>query len=99
VGVLQEYERSLEVDPENTDTLFSRALDYAAAGEPRKAIADYSRLIELKPDEYLYYSYRGDLYAGLGESEAALADYREALERADNTITRRALKRQIDSLK
>ncbi|MFH6771739.1 tetratricopeptide repeat protein [Gaetbulibacter aestuarii] len=73
------YSQALELEPENLDALFYRALAKTEQGDISGAIVDYSKIILIKPDPDTYFN-RGNLRYSLKEFEGAKEDYQKAYE-------------------
>lgn len=77
---LADYNRSLELRPDDPDTLCNQGTTYGELGRYDKALADYNRALELRPDNPDTLCNRGTIYYKLGMYNEALADYKRALE-------------------
>jgi Tfp pilus assembly protein PilF len=77
---LADYNRALELRPDDPDTLCNQGTTYGELGRYDKALADYNRALELKPDNPDTLCNRGTIYYKLGMYNEALADYNRALE-------------------
>jgi tetratricopeptide (TPR) repeat protein len=85
---LADYNRSLELRPDNPAILNNRGRTYDELGRYDEALADYNRSLELKPDDPVTLNNRGITYHKLKRYDEALADYNRSLElRPDNPIT------------
>ena len=75
------FTNALELEPQNAETYFNRALAYTYQGEVEKGIADMSDAIKYAPekDKGGYYTGRGLLYQNKGKNTEAVADYKKAL--------------------
>lgn len=76
----REFDKAIELNPDNADAYFNRGDAYGEIGEYEKAIADYSKAIELKPSDASAYFNRGDAYGEIGEYGKAIVDYSKAIE-------------------
>ncbi len=63
----------------NPDDLFIKALETAAQGNHKEAIAIYEQVLEMKPDSALAYLGRGTAYLELGENKKAATDIGESI--------------------
>jgi len=77
---LADYNRSLELKPDDPDTLCNRGTTYGELGRYEEALASYNRSLELKPDNPDTLCNRGTTYYKLRMYNEALADYNRALE-------------------
>ena len=73
------YSQALELEPENLDALFYRALAKTELGDLSGAVVDYSKIILIKPDPDSYFN-RGNIRYSLQEFETAKEDYEKAFE-------------------
>ena len=73
------YSQALDLEPENLDALFYRALAKTEQGDLSGAIVDYSKIILIKPDPDTYFN-RGNLRYRLQELDGAKEDYQKAYE-------------------
>ena len=74
------YTKSIELDPKNPNTYYSRGNIYFDLKENKKAIADYTKAIEIYPNYYEAYYNRGCIYFDLKEYKKAIADYTKAIK-------------------
>ena len=79
-GALADYDKAIEIDPENADLYFNRGNAKHALGDDEGALADYDKALELNPEHSNAYINRGATKDALGDYEGALADYDKALE-------------------
>lgn len=75
-----DYDKAIELNPDNADTYFNRGDAYAEIGEYGQAIADYSKAIELAPGHALAYFNRAYAYGEIGDYDKAIADSSKAIE-------------------
>lgn len=75
---LDEYDRILELHPENLRALNDRANTYSRTKRFSEAIRDLSRVIAFDPDFVLAYHNRGIAYAWSGKRELAVSDFNKA---------------------
>jgi len=96
MGAMQEYERSLELDPENPGAHFGRGMGRLMAppgfgGDIDGAIADFEFACAKKPLPEACY-YLGEAYRKKGLNEKAKQAYKKALElKPDYAIAAKAL--------
>jgi tetratricopeptide (TPR) repeat protein len=77
---MADYNRAIELDPQQRDAHYFRGLDYAAKRDYDRAIADYDKSIEINPDNGgASYNARGDAHAAKGDYDQAIADYDRAI--------------------
>ena len=79
-GAIADYGKAIEIDPENADLYFSRALFKDALADEEGTLADYDKAIELNPEHANAYNNRGATKRALGDYQGALADYNKAIE-------------------
>ena len=75
-----DYDKLIELDPDNADAYHERGDFYYEMDEYGKAIADYSRAIELEPRHASAYFNRAYAYGEISEYDKAIADYSKAIE-------------------
>lgn len=76
---LEHYDRSIELDPNQTSSLVNRAVTLVQMGRYDEAVQDYSRVITLDPQDARALKNRGQIYSDLGQPELAEKDYAEAI--------------------
>ena len=76
---LLDYNKAIELDPDDMDYLFYRSLNYADLEENEKAISDLLRIIELDKDGS-YIKENGRVYNALAVFYGALENYDKQLE-------------------
>lgn len=79
LGAMQEYETSLQLDPENSGGHFGRGMTRLYTGDLDGAIADFEFATARDPFPEACY-YLGEAYKKKGMSEKAKAAYKKALE-------------------
>ena len=77
---IQDFSRTLELQPDDPKAYIGRGLVYTALGQYERAIQDLSRALELQPDLPEAYIIRGLVYAALGQYERAIQDFEQALK-------------------
>ena len=77
---MADYDKLIELDPDNADAYYERGDFYYEMDEYNKAIADYSKAIELDSGHALAYFNRAYAYGEIGEYNKAIADYSKAIE-------------------
>lgn len=75
-----DYDKLIELDPDNADAYCERGDFYYEAGEYDKAAIDYDKAIKLDPNDANAYYNRGCAYSEMREYEKAIADYNKAIE-------------------
>jgi Tfp pilus assembly protein PilF len=81
---LNDYEKSLELNPNNSYTLNNRGYTFNLMEEYEKAIIDFDRAIELEPEHAYPYNNRGLAKIKLGRTEEGLLDIDKSLELDQN---------------
>jgi len=71
---LKDYEKSLELNPDNSLAINNRGYTYNLMKEYEKAIVDFDKAIELEPDHAYPYNNRGLAKIKLGRTEEGLKD-------------------------
>ena len=82
VSAISNYDRAIELDPEDAGAYYFRGQAHAGNGDYDRAIADYDIAIKLNSGEgpsHFYFS-RGLAQAAKGSYDKAIADYDKALE-------------------
>lgn len=64
---VEDYTRSLELNPSNIKTFNNRGYSYAKSGNYEAAIADYDQAIQLDPSNSHAYHNRGISFDKLGQ--------------------------------
>ncbi len=77
---LTNYNKAVELNPENPSIYLNRALAFYKKKDYEKAIADYDKVIEINPKELLAYANRANSHEKLGNTDKAAADYKKILE-------------------
>ena len=73
------YTRAIEVNPEDIEAHFQRAVTFDIVGRIDEAISDYESTLKLRPDYYLAMEYLAKLYEGKGDYFKAVELYSKAL--------------------
>ncbi len=76
---LDEFNRAIELQPENDHLYHWRGRTYWETDDHPSALADFSKAIELQPDHVTYYHWRGAAYRKAHDYAAALADFSRAI--------------------
>ena len=77
---LSEYDRALELRPDDPSTLYNKGTTLADLHRHEDALATFNRALELRPGHPSTLYNRGILLRKLGRQEEALADYDRSLE-------------------
>lgn len=77
---LTDFNRALQLQPDNAATHSQRALTYVRMRDFDRALADYNRAIELSPQSAGFYNDRGVAYMDLKDFARAVADFDRAIE-------------------
>lgn len=76
-GAIEDYSKSLNLDPDNAETYNYRGTAYFRLGNYQKALLDFDRAIGLKPDLAVAYYNRGYVRQELGDKKGAIEDFRQ----------------------
>ncbi|MCY4557217.1 MAG: tetratricopeptide repeat protein [Chloroflexi bacterium] len=79
-GAIADFDRAIEIDPENVGAFVNRAVCKQNKDDHLGAIADWDCALELKPDDGGWYVNRGIVKETIGDYDGALADYTRAAE-------------------
>ena len=93
-----DYDRALDIDPNNVVVLQNRATALAGVGSLEAAVTDLDRLISAHPGVIVAYSQRADYLRRLGRMEAAAADLMHLLDEIQDPTERGAIERRIVDL-
>jgi len=77
---ISNFDKAIELDPDDADTYFNRGNAYDELGQSTKAFSDYNKAIQLNPRQPLAYYNRGTAYRDLEQYERALLDFTEAIK-------------------
>jgi tetratricopeptide (TPR) repeat protein len=72
--------RAIDAEPNDTEALFARALDYQTLKDIDHAVIDFTRLTELKPGEIKFWLARAFFFNSIGDTEKAKLDLSKAQE-------------------
>jgi lipoprotein NlpI len=97
-AAITEYNRALEIDPEEYQSYFGRARVKEALYDLPGALADYDRCIELKPKMAIAFGGRSRVKALLGDMAGATADAGQmmALQPDDHAFFQRGWLKRIN---
>jgi Tfp pilus assembly protein PilF len=79
---LQQLQKMLVREPNDTFLLYGLALEYKKLNDPSAAIEHLNRVIQLDPGYCYAYHQRGLIQESLGETESAKRSYRQGIEAA-----------------
>lgn len=74
-AAIQEYDRSLAIDPKSYEAWTSRGYAWYSKGDFARALSDLNKSLELNPKQEHVYEYRGFAHFELGSPSKALNDY------------------------
>ncbi len=77
---IEEYNKAIEMAPEDADAYNNRGFAYVQKGELDQAIADFDKAIELDPELAEAYNNRGYAYYLKGEVAKAVSDFEKCIE-------------------
>ena len=77
---MAEYKRAIELEPQNTNAYYNRALLYQKEGDAKAALADFDKIIAINPNFSEPYYGLGQIYDGQGQHDKAIAAYTKAIE-------------------
>jgi tetratricopeptide (TPR) repeat protein len=77
---IADYGRAIEVDPNDTEAYFNRAIAYYLKQDFDRAVADFSRVIEVDSNNAEAYHNRGAAYFSKNDFDRAIADLSRAIE-------------------
>ncbi len=78
-GAIEEFDKSLEMNAENVNAVFGKAVAYMMSNDSEEAFEFYAKAISMDSEYAPAYANRGILNDKLGLYEEALDDYRRAL--------------------
>jgi tetratricopeptide (TPR) repeat protein len=76
---LSDYNRSIELNPNNASAFFNRALAYARKADYDRAISDYNRAIAINPKYAHAMVGRAVMYSVKGDYDTAIANCTQAI--------------------
>ena len=71
-GALVDFNKAIELNPEDPESFFYRGLAKAKSGDFQGSVVDYDKAIQLKPNNLDSYGSRGIAKARLGDLELSL---------------------------
>jgi tetratricopeptide (TPR) repeat protein len=78
-GLIEEYQTTLQQDPNNLAALIGLGNAYADSGAWREAITEYERVLKIDPRNADVHTDLGTAYRNIGYPDKALSEYRLAL--------------------
>jgi tetratricopeptide (TPR) repeat protein len=84
---LQDLNRALELDPNNTQALGLRGNTYLTMKRYEQALRDLNRALQLDPNNAQTLGLRGDTYRKMKRYEQALQDFTRGLQLDPNNTT------------
>ncbi len=81
---IEDYDRSLEIDPDAARTVYNKGGAYHYIGQSRRAIELYTKAIELDPKPDEFYFNRGTTYSQIKEYDLAIDDYTKTISISPN---------------
>ena len=85
-AAIQDYSRSLRLQPDNIAALNARARAWTETGDLKRAISDCDESLVIRPTQEAY-SIRGDAWLAMNNLDQAIQDY-EAARRFDEELAR-----------
>jgi len=82
-GALSDYNKSIEINPNYSDTYYNRGILKKVLKDYQGALDDYNKAIELDPESRAY-RYRGGIKQILNDYQGALDDYTIDIEKFSN---------------
>jgi len=82
------YSRAIELDPNNAEAYYLRAVTYLSLGEKTLAIQDYRQVIAIEPKSIDAYNMRARSYQAMGNPDFAIREYEKAIESASGMKTK-----------
>jgi len=80
LGALEDFNKSIDIDPTGVNSIFNRGLLYACNKQYRLALLDFDKGIELYPNMANLYGNRGNVRALLSDIAGAIEDYKRAAQ-------------------
>jgi tetratricopeptide (TPR) repeat protein len=86
-GAIKQYQKALDLDPNNVEILEKIVFAKSNTGQYSSAIDNLNTLIELKPQSSKYYFFRGFFHFNLKNYNAAILNYTKAIESQEDKIS------------
>jgi tetratricopeptide (TPR) repeat protein len=80
VGAITDFNKAIELEPDNADAYGVRGSVELIKGELDGALADCNKAIELNPKDAPSYAIRGGVKYKKGDTNGAQADFKTAIE-------------------
>ncbi|MBL8098087.1 MAG: tetratricopeptide repeat protein [Anaerolineales bacterium] len=80
VDVIQDFDKVIQINPQDTTAYHNRGFAYFILGEYERAIQDYNQAIKINPQNANTFSSRGVAYLILSEYERAIQDFDKAIQ-------------------
>ena len=77
-GAISDYNKSIEINPNNADAYYNRGISKSDLKDYYGAISDYTKAIELDPNYASAYTNRGISKELIGDLTGACADWKKA---------------------
>ncbi len=77
---IEDYTKSLEINPKNADAFLNRGNAYYDKGKYDQAMADYNKVLEVNPRNADALVGRGNIYYSKIQYDQAISDYTKAIE-------------------
>jgi len=95
---LEDFTRSLQLDPDNHRALYFRGLTQQIRHSYRDALADFSACLAINPYQFQPLYSRAQIYGLLGDYTHALADCRQALKIEPESSEAKELEKSLKKL-
>jgi len=79
-GAIADFDRAIELNPDDADAYNYRGGVKFIQGDYHGAIADFDKAIKLDPDNTKAYTFRGGAKGDLGDHDGSIADFDRAIE-------------------
>ncbi len=93
---VKEYDKALEIDPENAEIYRKRGIANRARGDEKDALKDFDKAIELDPSNSKSYLGRGLVHREMKNYEKAMDDVNRGIEISPNDPNGYFAKGQVD---
>ena len=80
------FDKAIEIDPEDADSYYNRAVTREELGDTEGAMSDYNDAIKYDPESEAAYLNRGILKHDQGRFREAIEDYNKAIEINPNDV-------------
>ena len=79
-GSITEYNKAIEINPNNSDIYYNRGASKSKLKNYKGAIIDYTKAIEINPNYGRAYGNRGIAKENIGDLKGACSDWKKAIE-------------------